>query len=100
MYQLAVIVRSSKYAYGKAYANVTVEKRKWIYHSAEVFLYTKHYSLCRYNFTLAKRVNKPPRADISPKEQSITLPTNEVVLDGSSEYHKANQYNFMLVDEG
>jgi len=31
-------------------------------------------------------VNKPPRADISPKEQTITLPTNEVVLDGSSEY--------------
>ena len=33
---------------------------------------------------LAPRVNKPPRADISPKEQTITLPTNEVVLDGSS----------------
>ena len=31
-------------------------------------------------------MNKPPRADISPKEQTITLPTNEVVLDGSSEY--------------
>ena len=30
-------------------------------------------------------MNKPPRADISPKEQTITLPTNEVVLDGSSE---------------
>ena len=35
---------------------------------------------------VAPRVNKPPRADISPKEQTITLPTNEVVLDGSSEY--------------
>lgn len=32
----------------------------------------------------APRINKPPRADISPKEQTITLPTNEVVLDGSS----------------
>lgn len=37
---------------------------------------------------VAPRVNKPPRADISPKEQTITLPTNEVVLDGSSEYNK------------
>jgi hypothetical protein len=29
VYQLKVIVRSSHYAYGKAFVNVTVEKRKW-----------------------------------------------------------------------
>ncbi|XP_046859670.1 dyslexia-associated protein KIAA0319-like protein isoform X3 [Xenia sp. Carnegie-2017] len=57
IYQLRVVVRSAHYAYGKTFVNITVEQ--------------------------PKRVNKPPRADISPKEQTITLPTNEVVLDGS-----------------
>ena len=45
----------------------------------------KHIINLYYFVFLAPRVNKPPRADISPKEQTITLPTNEVVLDGSSE---------------
>ncbi|KAK3699559.1 hypothetical protein QZH41_003933 [Actinostola sp. cb2023] len=42
------------------------------------------------------RVNKPPRADISPKEQFITLPTNGVVLDGSksSDDDKIIQYKW------
>lgn len=47
---------------------------------------------------LAPRVNKPPRADISPKEQTITLPTNEVVLDGSSEcYNYSNVVRTCIV---
>lgn len=31
----------------------------------------------------ASRKNKPPRAEIFPKEQQITLPTNTIILDGS-----------------
>ena len=63
-------------------------------------------ALCRFksgycNFflfsSLAPRVNKPPRADISPKEQTITLPTNEVVLDGSSECFNLINYAVSLL---
>ncbi|XP_032240196.2 dyslexia-associated protein KIAA0319-like protein isoform X3 [Nematostella vectensis] len=56
-YQFKVTVTGANHAFGVAHVNVTVKP--------------------------APRVNKPPRADISPKEQTITLPTNEVVLDGS-----------------
>ena len=33
----------------------------------------------------APRVNHAPRAEIQPKEVTLQLPTNEAVLDGSSE---------------
>ena len=33
---------------------------------------------------IAPRVNHAPRAEIHPKETTITLPTHAVVLDGSS----------------
>ena len=36
-----------------------------------------------YNF-LATRKNKPPRAEVFPKDQTITLPTSTIILDASS----------------
>ncbi|KAM7429253.1 hypothetical protein ABFA07_019869 [Porites harrisoni] len=70
VYQFKVKVTGQNQAYGYAFINVTVLP--------------------------APRVNKPPRADISPKEQTITLPTNEVVLDGSksSDDDKITQYKW------
>ncbi|XP_068735885.1 dyslexia-associated protein KIAA0319-like protein [Montipora capricornis] len=70
IYQFKVKATGSNQAYGYAYINVTVLP--------------------------APRINKPPRADISPKEQTITLPTNEVVLDGSksSDDDKIVQYKW------
>ncbi|KAL9963286.1 hypothetical protein ACROYT_G032471 [Oculina patagonica] len=70
VYQFKVKVIGANQAYGYAFINVTVLP--------------------------APRVNKPPRADISPKEQTITLPTNEVVLDGSksSDDDKITQYKW------
>lgn len=69
-YQFKVKASGANQAYGYAFINVTVLP--------------------------APRVNKPPRADISPKEQTITLPTNEVVLDGSksSDDDKVTQYKW------
>lgn len=70
VYQFKVKVTGANHAFGHAFINVTILP--------------------------APRVNKPPRADISPKEQSITLPTNEVVLDGSksSDDDKIVQYKW------
>ncbi|XP_015756834.1 PREDICTED: dyslexia-associated protein KIAA0319-like protein [Acropora digitifera] len=70
VYQFKVKVTGANNAFGQAFINVTILP--------------------------APRVNKPPRADISPKEQSITLPTNEVVLDGSksSDDDKIVQYKW------
>ena len=33
---------------------------------------------------LAARKNKPPRAEVFPKDQTIMLPTNTIILDASS----------------
>ncbi|RMX60279.1 hypothetical protein pdam_00021444 [Pocillopora damicornis] len=70
VYKFKVKVTAVDQSYGYAFINVTVLP--------------------------APRVNKPPRADISPKEQTITLPTNEVVLDGSksSDDDKITQYKW------
>lgn len=70
VYEFKVKVTAVDRSYGYAFINVTVLP--------------------------APRVNKPPRADISPKEQTITLPTNEVVLDGSksSDDDKITQYKW------
>ena len=35
-------------------------------------------------FLLAARKNRPPRAEVFPKDQTITLPTNTIILDASS----------------
>lgn len=34
---------------------------------------------------VAKRFNKPPVAVITPKNQTVKLPTSETILDGSRE---------------
>lgn len=57
VYTFKLEVESSDKRHGVGYINITVKE--------------------------APRVNRPPRADIFPKEQSITLPINTVVLDGS-----------------
>ena len=79
------MVRSAHYAYGKTFVNITVEQRMKMIQCLLIHTYNSFLNNM-YLYFKAKRVNKPPRADISPKEQTITLPTNEVVLDGSSEF--------------